>query len=83
MYKYITRIVFTSIIDSLIPGDVICYQIEIHKFNLELFRPGCVYPGCQYAMGTKICTVGLKVVGTQYGTCFVSPLWRLEFGDGS
>jgi hypothetical protein len=45
---------------------------EVHKSRTPV-RPGewILCAGAKYS------------VGSQYGTCFTSPFWRLEFSDGS
>jgi hypothetical protein len=44
---------------------------------------GCINPGLQVVMVTKFCRWLPIFSGPQYGPCFKSPSWRLEFWGGS
>jgi len=46
--------------------------------NLKLLQPSGTVQVC-----IGIALLCLIFVDSQYGTCFVSRFWRLEFGDGS
>jgi len=64
VYQYNKRIVFRSIIGSLILGDVICYQKRNTQIQLGSYLDqGCTYPGYKVAVGTNICTVELNSCG--------------------
>ena len=43
----------------------------------------CTNPGLQVAMATKFCRWRPLFSGSQYGLCFKSPFWHLEFWGGS
>jgi hypothetical protein len=51
-----------------------------HKQSPKLFY---TTKGVYTSRATKFCTLSPYTLGPQYETCLKSPLWVLEFGDGS
>ena len=49
------------------------------NFGISLLSPGWTNPGHQVARATKLSILAPDICGHWEGTCFVSPVWRLEF----
>lgn len=68
------------------PRCAVMYHIFLNKQeNLYLFcclQQGFTTLGYQLAMVIEFCMVVLMFVGVQYGSCFLSPFWCLEFLGG-
>jgi len=53
--------------------------MQYYLEKLYGLRKGHTNSGPHFVRATKFGTVALEICGPQYGTCFISIFWRIQF----